>query len=435
MRGQWTCEAIQSHHQDRQHNRRAQVLLIAPVMPSDGGNGLAMRAGFFLDAYAEIADVDLIVAPVAGCSEPSGFARKRARRIEVLKLFADSHYTLVASVADPQSRLEGFRRYGRPSLAAYVGSALTQVRALGAERHYDTVHIFRLYLVELALPWLEKKDPRAKLVVDCDENDVVTYQRIAAIERRAGHAIAARWAEAEAAGFARLAEHWLRQFDVVITASVPEARSFASFGAHPLTIANVVSRANRLPRRRRSAPTILFVGTLGYTPNFDAIMWFYARVFRRLQRALAYRLRLIIVGRRASAALARLGQQRGIEIWENAADVAKCYSAADLVIVPLRAGGGTRIKIIEAASYGVPIVTTSLGAEGTSFQNRADMLVADNAEAFLKACLLLLRNRSLSQRLARHARAKANRDYSRDSWQGRVANLVAPTEATGIESE
>src|SRR5689334_7715829 len=153
MRGQRKCETIQSHP-TRQHNSGAQVLVIAPVMPCDRGNGLAMRAGFFLNAYAQIADVDLIVAPVAGCSEPSVFARNRARRIEALKLRADSHYNLVASVADPQARLEAFRRYGRPSLAAYIASALTDVRAVVAERHYDIVHIFRLYLVELALPLL-----------------------------------------------------------------------------------------------------------------------------------------------------------------------------------------------------------------------------------------------------------------------------------------
>jgi glycosyltransferase involved in cell wall biosynthesis len=148
-------------------------------------------------------------------------------------------------------------------------------------------------------------------------------------------------------------------------------------------------------------------------------------VFHRLQRALAYRLRLIIVGRHPPTALARLRFQRGIEVWDNANDVGRCYSNADLVIAPLRAGGGTRIKIVEAAKYGVPIVTTRLGAEGTSFQNGVDMLVADSAETFLRACVLLMRNRSLARRLARHARAKANRDYAQGYWRLQVANLVS----------
>src|SRR5690349_19041974 len=241
-------------------------------MPCDCGNGLAIRAGFFLEAYAQSANVDLIVAPVSGSSEGSVFARDWARRIEVLKLRADSHYTLVASVADPQARLEAFRQYGRPSLAACIGPALTDVRALVAERHYDLVHIFRSYLVELALPWLEADDRRTKLVIDCDENDAVSYRRIAAIERNAGRTMAAQWAEAEATGFAGLAKHWLRRFDVVITASAQEARSLAAFGARTLPIANVAPRSKRLPRRPRDGRTILFVGTLSYAPNYDGLM-------------------------------------------------------------------------------------------------------------------------------------------------------------------
>jgi polysaccharide biosynthesis protein PslH len=425
MRGQFTCDGTRAHGETRQQDCGARVLLLAPVMPSDGGNGLAMRTGFFLDAYARIANVDLIVAPVAGSSQPSAFAQSRARHVEILKLAgADSHYTLVASLADPEARLNAFRHYGRPSLAAFVRPVVSEVRSLVANSRYDIVHICRLYLAELAAPWLGETGGRAKLVMDCDENDVLVYHRIAALERRAGNAIAAETAEAEASAFARFAENWLPKFDIVLAASRQEARSLAAFGARTLTIANVVVTPKPSQRRAAHVPTILFIGTLGYAPNVDAIMWFYTRVFHRLLRATAYRLRLIIVGRHPPAALARLRFQRGIEIWDNAADIGRCYSSADLIIAPLRAGGGTRIKIIEAAKYGVPIVATRLAAEGTSFQNGVDMLVADNAEPFLRACLLLMRNRSLAQRLTRHARAKANRDYSQAYWQLQVANLV-----------
>jgi polysaccharide biosynthesis protein PslH len=425
MRGQLTCDGLQAHVQTEQYDPHARILLLAPVMPSAGGNGLAMRAGFFLDAYAGIANVDVIVAPVAGSLQPSAFAQSRARRVEVLKLTgADSHYTLVSSVADPQARLKAFRYYGRPSLAAFVRPAVPDVRSLVANSRYNVVHIFRLYLAELSAPWLAANGNRAKLVMDCDENDALAYRRIAEIERRAGNLIAAETAEAEASAFTRFAEYWLPQFDVVIAASRQEARSLMTFGARTLTVANVVAGPKRSPRRAAHVPTILFIGTLGYAPNVDAIMWFYARVFHRLQRAMAYHLRLIIVGRHPPGALARLRFQRGIEIWDNAVDIGRCYSSADLVIAPLRAGGGTRIKIIEAAKYGVPIVTTRLAAEGTSFQNGADMLVAESAEAFLRACLLLMRNRSLARRLTRHARAKANRNYSQAYWRLQVANLV-----------
>ncbi len=81
---------------------RKRLLMIAPVMPSDRGNGLAMRAGFFLDAYARRFDVDLVVAPVFGDVTVSDFARSRAGRIEILRIDRpDSHYALVSSVSDP----------------------------------------------------------------------------------------------------------------------------------------------------------------------------------------------------------------------------------------------------------------------------------------------------------------------------------------------
>ena len=170
---------------------------------------------------------------------------------------------------------------------------------------------------------------------------------------------------------------------------------------------------------------MLFVGTLGYAPNVDAIIWFVSRVWRQLQRALNDRLRLIIVGSNPPTHLARLASQRGIEVTGAVHDVTAYYRNADLVIVPLRAGGGTRIKIIEAAAYGLPVVATRFGAVGTTFQHGVDMLMANDATNFLRACLLLLRNPAVSQRLALRARSRAKRDYLASYWRGRVMDFVS----------
>src|SRR5262249_18134883 len=153
------------------------------------------------------------------------------------------------SVADPEARLNAFRYYGRPSLAAFVRLALADLRSLVANSRYHLVHIFRLYLAELSIPWLADNSGRAKLVIDCDDNDVVAYRRIAAIERRAGNAIAAQTADAEASAFTHFAQYWLPQFDAVIAASRQEARSLTAFGASTLTIANVVPEPKRSPRQ------------------------------------------------------------------------------------------------------------------------------------------------------------------------------------------
>jgi hypothetical protein len=283
--------------------------MLTPVMPSDSGNGLAMRAGFFLDAYARSFVVDLVVAPVAGTAEVTAFVRSRAERIVVLDLSRpDSHYRLVASVRYPVARLEAFRRYGRPSLAAWLGPACHALDGLAAEHRYSVVHVSRLYIVELATPWIDRSDERPRLVIDCDENDAMAYGRIAAMLRRRSNSTQAAWAQAEADAFAAFASAWLRKFDVVMAASQKEAASLTSFGAPARAIPNVVGSLPMIRRRRsRLYYSVLFVGTLSYLPNADAVTWLISRIWHRLARALNHRVHLTVVGANPEPALVRLG--------------------------------------------------------------------------------------------------------------------------------
>jgi glycosyltransferase involved in cell wall biosynthesis len=409
---------------------RDRLLMLAPVMPSDRGNGLAMRAGFFLDTYSQRFAVDLVVLPVAGAASISDFVRARARRVEVLRGDrADSHYALLASLREPIARLEAFRRYGQPSLAAFSAPARSLAEQFAGETRYAAIHVFRLYLAELVSRWIANPPPSTRLILDCDENDALVFARIAALDRIRQNAGAAAWADAESAAFARMADLWLPKFDVVLAASRKEAKSLTKNGASALAVPNVapIAPANSASRRGR-VPTILFVGTLSYAPNADAVTWFVSRIWRRLRRQLRGRVRLMIVGRNPPTAIARLRAQPGIQVTGAVADVAPYYADADIVIAPLRAGGGTRIKIIEAAAFGLPILATSTGCEGMTFQAGRDMLVADDAANFLRACLLLLRSNAVRKRLGTQARVTARRDYCRVHWRARVLRLAAPQE-------
>jgi glycosyltransferase involved in cell wall biosynthesis len=406
-------------------NGRGRLLMLAPIMPSDRGNGLAMRAGFFLDAYSRRFEVDLVVAPVAGSAEASAFVRSRVRRIEVLDLARpESQYALVAAVRDPSARLAAFRRFGRPSLAAFIAPACHSLDGLAADERYQAVHICRLYIAELATPWIGMGRHRPRIVLDCDENDILAHRRLAGMERRRQDPVAAAWAQAEAEAFARFASSWLPNFDRLFASSNEETKSLSRFGVRAFTVPNVVHAPARSRQRRTNFCSILFIGTLGYAPNADAVTWFVSRIWRRLERALRRRVRLVIVGSDPPSAVRRIGSQRGIKVAGAVADVARYYRQADLVVAPIRAGGGTRIKIIEAAAHAVPIVATSFATRGTTFQHGADMLLADDETSFLRACVLLARDRPLAARLAVSARSKAKRDYSPAYWRARVADLV-----------
>src|SRR5262249_2184501 len=147
-------------------------------------------------------------------------------------------------------------------------------------------------------------------------------------------------------------------------------------------------------------------------PNEEAITWFVSRIWPRLLRALHYRVRLVIVGQNPPAAVRRLACRRGVKVAGAVDDIGRFYRSADLAIAPLHAGGGTRIKGIEAGRFGLPLVSTEFGGQGTNFQSCGDVLVANNEKNFLRACLSLVQNRALARRLATNARTKARRQYS-----------------------
>jgi len=410
--------------------KRKRLLMISPTMPSNSGSGLAMRAGFFLEAYSRCFDVDLVVAPFAGMGKLSPFARSHAHRIEILSVERpETYYALVRAIIDPTARIDAFRRYGRPSRASFFQPLTHALDLLAKTVCYRVVHVSQVDVAEIATPWLNDDGGGAQVVIDCNENEAQLFRRNALLHRRRNDPFAAGWATAEAEAYARFYAQWLPRFDLVFAASDQEVKSLSAFGIRAQLAPNTVRApaAMTSPRRvaRRGHPyTVVFVGAMFYAPNIDAVTWFVSRVWRRLQRMLRNRVRLIIVGGPPPAAISRLRYQRGIKVAGAVPAVDPYYRNADLVIAPIRTGGGTRIKIIEAATHGVPVVATRLGAEGTSFLSGVDMLMADDEAGFLRACLSLARNASLSRRLAVAAHTKVRRDYAQEHWQTRVAALV-----------
>jgi glycosyltransferase involved in cell wall biosynthesis len=411
--------------------RRRRLLFLAPVVPEDCGNGLAMRVGFFLQAYTREFDVDLAVFPILSASANShGFARRRVRRMTIFpRPDVDSHFVLVAAVNDPAARLEAFRQFGRPSLASFAGATLRRSLAqwINGEQ-YDAVHVSRLYLARVVEPWTMATAPRRpSLVLDCDENDAKTYRSIAAIERNRRRYDRAAWAEAEADAFADLAREVLPRFDLTFVASAQDARSLSPWTRRIEVVPNVVSPSNGhgLRKQQRTRKNVLFVGSMGYAPNDNAARWMVTCVWSRLRRAVNSPLQLLIVGSNPSVSLIRLGRRQNVTVTGTVPDIRKYYCKADLAVVPLRAGGGTRIKLLEAAAWGIPIVSTTLGADGTSFRHGRELLLADSGEQFAHSCAALLRHQAYARSLAARARRRVMLEYEAEAWARRMAQQVA----------
>ncbi|MEL7044220.1 MAG: glycosyltransferase family 4 protein, partial [Pseudomonadota bacterium] len=180
-----------------------------------------------------------------------------------------------------------------------------------------------------------------------------------------------------------------------------------------------------------SLSTILFVGTLSYAPNNDALHFFLQEIFPLLERgALPGPLRCVIAGPGASKDHLALARAE-VSFLGRVESLTPLYQQADLAIVPIRFGGGTRIKIIEAFSFGVPVVATTLGAEGLGVRDEQELLLADDPERFAEACRRLLTDKAFAAKLTREAHALVSRKFSAQAVQRSLCQrmLGAPSTA------
>jgi polysaccharide biosynthesis protein PslH len=404
---------------------RPRALMIAPAVPAEIGNGLAMRLGLFLEALTRVAVVDLAVLPVSSASNESTAFLGRLG-ITPIMLPCDrpeTRFALLSRLEDPQARLEAFRCYGRPRLAAWMPTPVIEsLRSLAARRRYDLVHIGRTYLALAAHPWLASD---ATLSLDLDEDDHKASLSIARLLRRRGDPEAADWSQADAVAFDRLLGEVTPRFDRLWISSSIDRQSVQARHpkANPIVVPNAV--AGTQPRRRRDdGATLIFVASFGYVPNVDAALWFVQTVWPRL-RIRRPQLKLLLVGRDPPASVIDLRRRPGVTVTGSVPDLAPLYAQASLALVPLRAGGGTRIKLLETLAHGVPVVATRIGAAGIPIAQTGSGWMGDDPQQFALACLSALQRAGERRRRGARGRALVRREYLRSEVLGRLASLIA----------
>jgi sugar transferase (PEP-CTERM/EpsH1 system associated) len=148
---------------------------------------------------------------------------------------------------------------------------------------------------------------------------------------------------------------------------------------------------------------LVFTGSMDWLPNVDAMQYF-VREILPLIRSAEPDATLSIVGRSPIPAVKRLALETGIEITGRVQDVRPHIAEAAVYVVPLRIGGGTRLKIFEAMAMGKAVVSTAIGAEGLPVTAGENIIVADEPESFAKAVINLIRDHQLRQRIETEAR-------------------------------
>jgi polysaccharide biosynthesis protein PslH len=205
----------------------------------------------------------------------------------------------------------------------------------------------------------------------------------------------------------RYEQYECRRFAHVIAVSEVDAqvmrRSYgvASVGDVPTGVDLEYFKPSR--PRPQGGRELVFVGSMDWMPNDEGIRWFASEVFGRIRERVADA-RLTVVGRSPSPAMRELAARNSaIEVTGTVPDVRPFLERAAVSVVPLRVGGGTRLKIYEAMAMGAPVVATSIGAEGLPLHSGEHLLIADSVADQVDAIASLLTDRARAERLAASA--------------------------------
>jgi glycosyltransferase involved in cell wall biosynthesis len=183
--------------------------------------------------------------------------------------------------------------------------------------------------------------------------------------------------------------------------------------AHSTLIPICVDPADRALVERVAAPrSVLHLGTMFWPPNIDGVLWFAERAFPRVLEH-APEASFTIVGKNPPEVVESLPQRvRNIHVTGYVPDPGPYLKQAAAFIVPLHAGGGMRVKIVDAWGWGLPIVSTTIGAEGIEVRDSENILLADTPEDFAAAVLHLLKEPAAGERLRANGRAWVEERYN-----------------------
>ena len=219
---------------------------------------------------------------------------------------------------------------------------------------------------------------------------------------------------------------------VIAVSPVDAERMRTMFG---ITHVSEVATGVDVESLRHSGPRpttvdFVFVGSMDWLPNIDGMLWFAAEILPLL-RARKPDCSVTIVGRRPDARLLALAANDPlITVTGTVDDVRPYLWGARVAILPLRIGGGTRMKVYESMAAGVPMVSTAVGMEGLACVAGRDIVVGDTPETFAEHCLALLADTALAERIAANAFRLVDRECSWDAVATQFENTLLSVAAS-----
>lgn len=398
------------------------LLLVTPQSPYPPRQGTTLRNYYLLRHLASRHEVDLFtcIGPRAnGWPEP-----------ELTALCG-----LVEGFQQPERSLS--RRLldsfltDKPDMGLRIAEAdaLLQFQQMLVENAYDLVQVEGLEMAPYAYAVLQMPGKRPAVVLDSHNAEFLLQKRAAMMDARdVGRWPAALYSWLQWRKLYRYERDVCRAVDGIVAVSEPDRKVLASLapGRPTISVPNgiEISRYWPEPLPQNDPPLLVFTGKMDYRPNVDAMLWFGLKVLPLIRRH--FEVRLQIVGMNPHPRLDRLRAMPDIELTGAVDDIVPYIHGASVYITPMRVGGGTRFKILEALACARPVVSTELAVEGIPVQAGEHALMADDAQSFADAVVRLLRDQAgvgkLSSALGQAGRALVEEQFA---WEAIVPQLDA----------
>lgn len=301
---------------------------------------------------------------------------------------------------------------GIPMFAAahYLPEIRREALALMRERKFDIVQIEHTHLAQLL------KDAilytKAHTILTIHNVERIKTQRISEFEPWGKTKIMNR---IDSVLFRRFEPKMIRKAERCVTVSQANADILRDIRDDIVVVENGVDiSANTPVTGNEDSLEMLFLGGMNYEPNIDGALYMVDSVLPIILNKIPAAT-LNVVGRKPDTRVLVLERSDSVQVCWDAPEVRPWYERSAVSVVPLRSGGGTRLKILESMAFGVPVVSTSIGCEGLDVTDGEDILIADTAEEFANAACRLLEDKGLRAMVAANARALVERRYGWDA--------------------
>jgi len=274
-------------------------------------------------------------------------------------------------------------------------------------RSFDALHADQLWMAPYSMKCL---GPPLKVL---DQHNAVFMipRRMVEHERNPLTRVLLRKEASKLETFEHLA---CRTFDQVVWVTDQDRKAVGSPGGHHSARDRVIPIATDTSTQRavkRSQPfRVTFLGGMHWPPNAEGVSWFAEQVWPRVARTVPSAV-LTLIGKGAPKKLCRQAMGSRVEVTGYVSDLERYLSETAAFIVPLRSGAGMRVKILDAWSWGLPVVSTSVGAEGISTVDGENLLIADDEESFADCLIRVMQERTLARRLSENGRTAVEMLY------------------------